>query len=99
MMTCKATMDLRSRLLPELLNVVAKVQPNCEILEFLPPPPVMTQFVLDCSSPNLSNSVRIPFHNPGLPEIYRVARDWCYGIHCERVRLIRSEKNESEDDF
>ena len=60
MMSCKATMDIRSRLLPELLiNVVAKVQPTCEILEILPPLPVMTQFVLDCTSPNLSNSVRI----------------------------------------
>ena len=90
-MSCKATMDVRGRLLPELLNVVAKVQPTCEILEILPPPPVMTQFVLDCTSPNLSNSVRIPFHNPGLPEIYRVARDWSYGIHSERSRLLRSQ--------
>ena len=89
-MACKATAEVRERLLPELLNVVAKVQPDCQILDILPPTPVMTQFVLDCTSFNLPDHVRIPYHNPQTSEIYRVSRNWCYGINNERSRLLQS---------
>ena len=87
-MSCRATSDVRDRLLPELLNAVAKVQPNSKLLEVLPPPPVMTQFVLDCTSFNLPNPVCIPFHNPQISEIFRISRDWCFAINNERCRML-----------
>ena len=96
-MTCKATIEVRNRLLPELLNVVAKVQPNCHILVNLPPPKILTQFLLDCTSFNLPDNIRIPFHNPGISEIYRISRDWCYAVSKERFRLLNITA--SEDDF
>ena len=89
-MSCRATSDVRDRLLPELLNAVAKVQPNNKLLEVLPPPPVMTQFVLDCTSFNLPDSVRIPFHNPQISEIFRISRDWCFAINNERCRMLKT---------
>ena len=89
-MSCRATSDVRDRLLPELLNAVAKVQPNSKLLEVLPPPPVMTQFVLDCTSFNLPDSVRIPFHNPQISEIFRISRDWCFAINNERCRMLKT---------
>ena len=81
----------------ELLNVVAKVQPNCHILVNLPPPKILTQFLLDCTSFNLPDNIRIPFHNPGISEIYRISRDWCYAVSKERFRLLNITA--SEDDF
>ena len=35
----RATDSVRSRLLPELLNTVSKVQPTCALLTMPPPPP------------------------------------------------------------
>ena len=58
--SCRATAPVRSRLLPELLNVVAKVHPTCDILSKLHPADIMTQFILDCTSYNLPNPCRIP---------------------------------------
>ena len=64
LLLCRATSDIRSRLLPELLNAIAMVQPVCRILAADPPPHILTQFLLDCSSINLPEPYRIPAHNP-----------------------------------
>ena len=88
--SCRSTSDVGDRLLPELLNTVAMVQPIFQILEMDPPPPphILTQFVLDCSTPNLPESFRIPTHNPRISEIYKISRDWTFGISSERSGLI-----------
>ena len=90
MATCRATNNVRSRLLSKLLNVVAKVQPLCGILDHqtYTTPSILTQFVLDCSSSNLPNKARIPTHNPDITEGFRISRDWTFAIHSERTRLL-----------
>ena len=93
MVTCKATAEVRRRLFPELLNTVAQVQPMCNILRYHPPPSILTQFILDCSSLNLPDSIRIPAHNPGISSIYKISRDWSFGISCERSRLLKAMAN------
>ena len=89
MVSCKATAEVRNRLFPELMNAVAQVQPMCSILQLHPPPAILTQFVLDCSSLNLPDSIRVPAHNPDIFKIYKISRDWTFGISCERSRLLR----------
>ena len=89
LVSCRSTSDVRSRLWPELMNTVAAVQPMSKILDPNPPPELLTLFILDCSSFNLPCSIRIPAHNPKISAIYRVARDWCFGIASERFRLFR----------
>ena len=89
LLLCKATSDIRRRLLPELLNTIATVQPMCRILAMDPPPHILTQFLLDCSSINLPEPYRIPAHNPRISEIYSVSRDWTFGISTERSRLLK----------
>ena len=86
--SCKATTEVRDRLYPELVNVVASVQPMCAILTQHPPADILTQFILDCSSANLPESFRIPIHNPNITKIYRISRDWCFGISSEILRLL-----------
>ena len=89
LMSCHTLSEVRSRMLPELMNTVYQVQPMSEILSGDVSLFVMTQFILDCSSPNLPCNVRIPAHNPRISEVYRVARDWCFAIASERFRLLR----------
>ena len=71
---CMATSSVRSRLVPELLNTASKVQPMSGTLGNNASAKVMTQFLLDCCSLNLPDSVHIPVHNPGITEIFCVAR-------------------------
>ena len=89
LVSCISTSGVRSRLFPELMNTVSKVQPTSGILAYNITPHLLTQFILDCTSPNLPDAIRIPMHNPDLPEIYRISRDWCFAIHSERLRLLR----------
>ena len=61
---CSATSDIHSHMLPELLNTVLQVQPNCTILYSPTHPQWLTQFILDCTSPNLPALHRVAAHNP-----------------------------------
>ena len=87
--TCSATADVRQRLYPELVNTVARVQSMCRILSCYPPPSILTQFLLDCTSLNLPNPYRIPAHSPDIFKICKISRDWCFAISNERYRLLK----------
>ena len=91
LVSCIATAEVRRRLYPELLNVVAQVQPLCGILHSHPPQPssVLAQFILDCTSFNLPESCRIPTHNPEVSKVCKISRDWCFAISSERSRLLK----------
>ena len=86
---CRGTSDVRERILPTLFNVVSDVQPTCRLLQYDPPPTILLQFILDCTSLNLPNDIRIPAHNPRVSEIFSVSRDLCFGISNARCRLLR----------
>ena len=90
LVSCRATADVRDRLFPELMNTVAQVQPMSHILLSHPPASTLTQFVLDCTSFNLPDSIRVPVHNPGISAIYAVSRDWCFAVSSERSRLLKN---------
>ena len=54
---CRATADHREKLLPELLNIVASIDPFSKILDLSTlTTQVLTQFILDCGSLNLSTA-------------------------------------------
>ena len=92
--SCRATSEVRNRLYPELVNTVAQVQPMSTILLYHPPPCILTQFILDCTSPNLPDTIRVPTHNPGIPKICKISRDWCYAISSERSRLLAKKSEQ-----
>ena len=89
LVVCRATQEVRSRLMPDLMNTVAQVQPTCELLQYQPSAPILTQFLLDCTSLNLPDSFRVPAHNPDISAIYTVSRDWTFAISSERSRLLK----------
>ena len=76
LVSCLAMTEIRSRLYPELVNTVAQVKPNCDILRENPSAPVLTQFILDCTSLNLPQTLRIPADQPGIDKICKISRDW-----------------------
>ena len=74
LVSCRVTSEARERIYPQLMNVLAEVQPNSLILEE-PNSPHLTQFILDCSSINLGEGYRVPAHNPGISRIFSLSRD------------------------
>ena len=89
--SCQATSEVRERIYPQLVNVLAEVQPNSLILEE-PHSSHLTQFILDCSSINLAEGYRIPAHNPGISRIFNLSRDWCTAVSNERTRQLKLKK-------
>ena len=89
---CRATADTHGRLLPELMNTVLQVQPNCAILSTPLQLQYLTQFLLDCTSLNLPATFRVPAHNPHVFKIFAVSRNWCYAINSVRKRLLFKQK-------
>ena len=89
---CRATIEIHSNMLPELLNTVLTVDPSCSLLFGPIDSHCLTQFILDCTSLNLPNRIRIAAHNPKVYAIFSVARNWCYGISRARARLLSQLK-------
>ena len=85
---CPALADTRQRLYPELMNTVLHVQPSCGILA-TSTPAILTQFVLDCTSTNLTQAFCVPSHNPLVQNIFTISRDWCYAMSNTRSRLLK----------
>ena len=88
LVSCSATAECRQRIFPELMNMVASVQPMSHIL-VTPTSAELVQFLLDCTSLNLSDQIRVPAHNPGISGIFKLSRDWCYALNNERKRQLR----------
>ena len=85
---CRGTAEIRQRIIPELLNAVLAINPLNDILQkhdHL----TLTQFILDCFSPNLPNSIRIAPNIPEAIHILRICRNMCFAIHCERIRQLK----------
>ena len=80
LVTCRKSLEIRSRMFPELVNAVASVWPKCNILVCEPSPKILLQFILDPTSFNLPNDIRLPIQCPNIDEVFRVSRDWCYAI-------------------
>ena len=93
LLLCRATSETRERLRPDLFNAVHDAFPQCRLLHYDHPPSIMLQFLLDCTSPNLPDDVRVAAQYPHIFQIFHVARDWCYGISNAHYRLIQAKSN------
>ena len=88
---CRGTAEVRERLFPELLNLLLSVEPNHAFLSSLNEfcGNNLAQFLLDCTSFNLPEHIRISHDNPRLADIYRFSRDFCYAIHSCRMTKLK----------
>ena len=92
---CLATSNVRERLLPELLNLVASVHPTNALLDPNVSKHTLTQFILDPTSFNLSNRFRINVQDIRLSEIFTLSRDWCHAIASSRNKQLKARKHTS----
>ena len=88
---CRATADIRERLLPELHNLLCEIQPTNGLLDHCTPKHTLTQFILDPTSFNLSYRYRVPIQHPRLCELFRLVRDWCYAVTCSRSKQLKNK--------
>ena len=86
---CRGTADTRNRIIPELLNTVHQYFPSNQILD-KPGHLNLTQFILDCSSPNLPNGARIDPNHPNITNIIRICRNMCHAIHQDRMKQLKA---------
>ena len=85
---CRYTAEIRQRIIPELLNAVLAINPSNDIPQkhdHL----TLTQFILDCFSPNLPNSIRIAPNIPEAIHILQICQNICFAIHCEKIRQLK----------
>ena len=88
---CRATANTRTRVLPDLLNIVSQHYPNNRLLSAVSHSQ-FTQFLLDPTSLNLPTSIRIPSNSAKLPDVIRGCRLLCYAIHKDRTRQLKKPK-------
>ena len=93
---CRATADTRTRILPDLLNIVSKYFPGNTILE-QPNQTHLTQLILDPTSLNLPMSIRINPDHPALHPVLAVCRNLCYAIHQDRTRQLSQIKKKTKE--
>ena len=87
--SCRATADTRTRIMPTLLNTVSDHYPRNRLLVSVSHE-ILTQFILDCSSLNLPNDVRIHPNHPGYLSISQQCSNLVYGIHKDRTRQLKA---------
>ena len=89
---CRKTTHIRDSLYPELVNLVASINPSSALLDHQQTTNrQLTQFIIDPASINLPNSHRISSQHPRLQELYSLSRDWCFAIYNFRAKLLKAE--------
>ena len=86
---CEGTANIRQKKLEELIAVtaMAKSEINCSTLTSNTS--TLTQYILDCTSNNLENDVRVSSNDPLLSDIYVTARHMTSAIHYERLKKLK----------
>ena len=84
---CTAKSNTRGSYLPGLLNTVAKYAATHSLLTD-PASTQLSQFLLDCSSLNLSNDFRVTSYHPGFTPITKQCSVMIFAIHKERTRQL-----------
>ena len=74
--------------MPDLLNTIFECYPANTILSGCDAG-TMTQFILDCTSLNLPNSMRFNINDPNTVKIFNITRDLCFAAHSSRVRGLK----------
>ena len=81
---------IRERIIPEYSEVLTSSESHLSMEEVLESNENLCQFILDASSTNLRN--RINVNDPVLHTLFRISRNYCYAINCERTRIISKKE-------
>ena len=86
---CRGTADTRSRILPDLLNIVAKITPRNGILQGQSHQ-LLTQFIVDPTSLNLPRDIQIQPTQSNLSDLLASCSNFCFSVHKDRVRQLKN---------
>ena len=86
---CLATSDTREDRLVILMNTIAYPCSDNNIL-LTQSSKVLTQFILDCSSLNLPNDMRISPDHPAFTDITRHYSYYVHAVHKQRTRQLKA---------
>ena len=87
---CMAYKKIRERIIPEYSEVLTSSESHLSMDEVLESNENLCQFILDASSTNLRN--RINVNDPVFHTLFRISRNYCYAINCERTRIISKKE-------
>ena len=91
---CRETAETRERIIPEILNELLEINPThvylTRPLSLHTPDPVLTQFILDCTSFNLPDQYRLDINSKNLTRIFARTRDYCYAVNSSRLKKLKS---------
>ena len=86
---CPATSGVRTPILSKIIDLLPLSKTNINANKLLNSHSIMTQFLLDPTSLNLENDVRIHIDDPLSRDIMTLSRDLCYAIHTERLKILK----------
>ena len=88
---CRATRDTRTRIIPELFNLISQHFPSNQILQN-PNNKHLTQLILDPTSLNLPIMIRISPNHPALHLVLTQCRHIAFALHKDRTRQMKNLK-------
>ena len=91
---CSFYTEVRSRILFQMEIICNKALHEINFKSILSSDSLLTQFILDCTSLNLST--RININDDICPLIFNLARDLCYSILKKRTEAIKKLKNSTQ---
>ena len=72
-----------------VIVVASSTTIQIDILSILEDKKILCQFLLDCTSLNLDNNIRVNVHDPAAREIFRQSRKLVAAVHAERMRRLK----------
>ena len=92
--SCTHYDEVRRRIMKEFRALLETSMSNVTIGDFIETEAILTQFVLDPSSMNLSP--RVHLNDPILPELFKLSRDLCFAINKKRNKSLHDLSKERE---
>ena len=90
LVSCTATSHIRNRIFSELELLLKTIKTPIDFDAIKKEPLVLEQFLIDPTSMNLKNSMRINIVDPSLNLVLKSCRDLCYSLGAERIRKLKS---------
>ena len=86
---CVGTKEIRETILPKIEAASRKTKCPIDFQVIKKSPKILTQYLLDCTSLNLNNNMRVNISDEAASDIYREARHFIHAVHLERARILK----------
>ena len=78
---------VRNRIINEFANTCQLAKTNLNFDSVVESPNILTQFILDPTSFNLTN--RVHMNDPIVQHLFKLSRDLCFSIHSARMKKLK----------